>query len=131
MSDDESRPVERFMAMLPVYDHLIDDEERSIDGGPCPDCDAAIGEEHDDCDVARCLHTGLSRLGCDGEGHDCGQDVWTGRWPGDAECEEFGWYAVGPPWVSCPPGTPGAGPDLNRLATEARWDRDQRRWVKR
>lgn len=28
-------------------------------------------------------------------------------------------------------GTPGAMPDLNRLATDARWDRDSARWVLR
>ncbi len=99
-------------------------------GGPCPDCDVAIGQPHEDCDVARCLQTGLSRLGCE-EDHDCGEDVWTGRWPGDAECEEFGWYAVGPPWRPCLPDTPGAEPDFNRLTTEGRWDVEAKRWVRR
>lgn len=100
----------------------------------CPDCGVAESVEHDDgCDVARCLATGLSRLGCDVQ-HDCGRDVWSGRWPGDAECEEFGWWAVfipngNPSWRPCPPGTPGAVSDLNRLVTEASWDAEQRRWV--
>jgi hypothetical protein len=92
----------------------------------CPDCDVAVGEPHIDngvdggCDVARCLVTGLQRLTCglDHAGdHDCGRDVWTGRWPGDADCERLGWMLA-----------PGL-PDLNRLYTEATWDPAQRAWV--
>lgn len=47
----------------------------------CNDCGVDVGAEHaDGCDVARCLVTGLQRLSC-GEEHDCGADVWTGKWP--------------------------------------------------
>lgn len=43
----------------------------------CPDCAAPAGEAHDaGCDVARCLVTGLQRLGCRA-GHDCGEDRWS------------------------------------------------------
>jgi hypothetical protein len=54
--------------------------------------DAAVGTEFGDvlgqphvdrCDVARCLVTGLQRIGCDAV-HDCGTDTWSGRWPGEA-----------------------------------------------
>jgi len=53
-----------------------------------------------------------------------GFEVWTGEWPGVAECRERGWFCqdgFGPDhrWGSfcpCPPDAPGAMPDLNRLA---------------
>jgi hypothetical protein len=102
----------------------------------CGDCGAKPGQPHTDgCDVARCLQTGLQRLSC-GEDHDCGHEVWTGRWPGEAECQEFGWWSVfdcARGWMRCDRDTPGAGPDLNRLigSGEAVWDREQQRWVKR
>jgi hypothetical protein len=110
----------------------------------CPDCAVAPGERHDGgCDVARCLATGQQRLQCDGrdEGyphadHDCGTDVWTGEWPGDVECREFGWWvqdrcAEGMGWVPCAADAPGATEDLNRLAQDARWSPEQARWVLR
>lgn len=123
---------------------------------PCNDCGAEVGAEHEDgCDVARCLAYGTQRALCgDGaklvvvgihpwgspivdyvtDGHDCGRDVWSGRWPGEAECEEFGWWAVfvpngDPSWKPVPAGTPDAVPDLNRLQIEARWDAERRRWA--
>jgi hypothetical protein len=123
----------------------------------CSDCAAQPGEPHGDgCDVARCMAYGSQRalcqpgarmvvrgyypwgspiVGWEWDGHDCGKDVWSGRWPGEAECEEFGWHAVfvpygNPSWQPAPAGTPGAVPDLNRLAVEARWDRSAKRWVK-
>lgn len=53
-----------------------------------------------------------------------GYTTWTGEWPGVAECRERGWYAQDghgpdPRWGSfcpCSADTPGAIPDLNRLA---------------
>jgi len=94
----------------------------------CWDCGVPIGSAHDeDCDVARCLHTGLQRLSCDGGQendvpHDCGVAMHDGHWPGDRECAEYGWYLdfAG-----------HAHPDLSRLILEGVWDRDQRRWVPR
>lgn len=122
----------------------------------CPDCAVPPGAQHEDgCDVARCLADGSQRLGCGwnasgprvtvtdlGDGvigvrpHDCGQDVWTGEWPGVAECREFGWYAQfrgaeGLGFVLCTPDAPGAREDLNRLAYDARWSPEQARWVLR
>ncbi len=102
----------------------------------CPDCAVVVGVQHEDgCDVARCLQTGRQRLSCDG-GHDCGLDVWSGEWPGDVECREFGWWvqdrcSEGMGWVPCAPDAPGATADLNRLARDARWDVGRRRWVLR
>lgn len=123
----------------------------------CSDCAVQPDEEHTGgCDVARCMAYGTQRVQCqpgarmvvrgfypwgspivdwEPDGHDCGRDVWSGRWPGEAECEEFGWFAYfvpngNPSWRPCPAGTPGAVPDLNRLQLEARWDALAGRWVR-
>ena len=103
----------------------------------CPSCVAAVSEQHEaTCDVARCLTTGWQRRGCSeaapeqqrGSNRtfpDCGHDVWTGRWPGEEECVEFGWFARLDPahgWVPCAAEAPGAAPDLNRLHTEGVWN---------
>lgn len=101
----------------------------------CPDCAAQPGQPHDDgCDVARCLASGVQRLGCGC--HDCGHDVWSGRWPGDADAERLGWYAYfvpngNPSWVPCAADHPGARPDLNRLQIEGRWNPELLRWEAR
>lgn len=126
------------------------------------------------CDIARCLWTGGQRIQCgqslaadccrviraaggeelaneladylglENPEHDCGEDVWTGEWPGDAECREYGfWCYWGPDmgeqgWVRC--GPPGSDPDvpftivredLNRLLSECAWDSQAKRWVRR
>lgn len=123
----------------------------------CPDCGVAPNEAHTDhCDVARCLASGGQRLQCElGDEtlellfgaapartpHECGQDVWTGVWPGVAECIELGWYtyfrAPAPgeqygEWVRCAADDPRAGADLNRLnGPETVWDAIAHRFVKR
>lgn len=121
----------------------------------------------DGCDVARCLWTGGQRLQCVGTlaaeacrtligagrtdlaedlahylslddlNHDCGQEVWTGEWPGSADAAELGFFCIWgmvasgrPGWTVVDRDTPGAMPDLNRLCPpHARWDREQRKWV--
>jgi len=62
-----------------------------------------------------------------------GRLPWTGIWPGTAECIEFGWFSIFSPygWERCERDAPGASPDLNRLAIEAVWDEDKRRYVRR
>ncbi len=122
----------------------------------CPDCGVLPGVPHEaGCDVARCLRTGMQRIQCGMDiplftslgilhdwlpakpphpGEDCGQDTWTGGWPGVADCIRLGWYSYWMPgsdpcFVRCGRDHPGAGPDLNRLnPLHARWDRTKLRW---
>ncbi|PWK84491.1 hypothetical protein C8D88_108106 [Lentzea atacamensis] len=82
----------------------------------CPDCEVAIGQPHiEGCDVAMCLRTGLQRLSCE-RNHNCGKDIWSGRWPGETDCERLGWM-IGP-----------GLPDLNRLFTTATWNPVTQQW---
>jgi hypothetical protein len=105
---------------------------------PCPDCGARPGTLHRaGCDVERCPNCGgqlfLSLCGCPARSQRR-RLPWTGEWPGEAECREFGWYArliPGVGWVPCSPEDPNAGPDLNRLYREAVWDRRAGRFVQR
>jgi hypothetical protein len=96
--------------------------ERSPSGRPlrlnCPDCGAAIGEPHRPrCDVECCSVCFGQRLLCDCPGHDPLAVVWEGEWPGATACRTLGWWAIRTDdgWRPCPPGTPGAIEDINRL----------------
>jgi hypothetical protein len=119
-------------------------------------------QHQEGCDVERCMVCGHQALGCHYEGDDdrvwCAtfgklvpeqRGTWTGRWPGEVECEEFGWFAR---WTVCSgygfEDIPDTGPtvvcgadhlhahhDLNRLALavakgELRWDPAAERFVK-
>lgn len=106
----------------------------------CTDCIAEVGEPHSDgCDVARCLWTGQQRLACQSIGpllgqepHDCGQDVWTGEWPGVVECRKYGlwcYWPEGGPWITCGPDHPGAVHDYTTLMRNGVWDREAAQWV--
>lgn len=100
----------------------------------CPDCGAKAGHLHKDgCDVERCPE-------CGGQMQSCGCDVqangkrlpWSGEWPGDMACREFGWYAKfvpGQGWQPCSKDDPQARPDINRLVSEAVWSKEQGRFV--
>jgi hypothetical protein len=101
----------------------------------CPDCWVLPGEAHTNgCDVARCLKSGRQRIGCDSFGldnADCGEDVWTGEWPGLAECREYGLWAKllpGRGWVICGSSDSGATEDLNTLVSKGTWNRELRKW---
>ena len=94
----------------------------------CPDCAVPPGHLHlHRCDVARCAYTGYQRLGCGHRGDVC-NTRWTGRWPGDAECLEYG-FLIQPG----PGARPDLGPfpDLNRLYLECDWDPNKQRMVRR
>ncbi|MFB7424774.1 hypothetical protein ACFC0K_16025 [Streptomyces hydrogenans] len=89
----------------------------------CPDCSAAPGSLHDErCCVARCSITGLPRGDC----HLTCNTVWTGHWPGTAECFEVGWIV---PDITSITGNPM--PDLNRLYAEYVWDNALQRMIPR
>lgn len=98
----------------------------------CPDCNVAPGEKHlHGCDVEPCPVCGGQRLSC-GCVEEAAPLPWTGQWPGEAECLEFGWYAKLKPgrgWVPCVK-VRGAHPDLSRLYSHAIWDRAKRRFVR-
>jgi hypothetical protein len=105
----------------------------------CPDCDAVPGQLHrPGCDVERCPYCGRQMIACE-HSHTAAERPpdddrlpWTGRWPGEAECERLGWYAKlvpGRGWVPCTKDEPGAEPDLNRLLKKARWDRSGMVWI--
>lgn len=106
---------------------------------PCPTCGAAPGQLHaGGCTVERCPYCGKQLFSCccddslDGVPDD-DRMPWSGEYPGVAECRAFGWFARPGPagWAPCGQGEPGAREDLNRLYSEAVWDREQRRWVLR
>jgi hypothetical protein len=105
----------------------------------CPDCGVFPAILHKpNCDVARCMNCGNQYISCTCPVHLAHRDVWIGEWPGKADCREFGWYcrdaddigqagSVG--WIRCNKGDVGATEDLNRLATDAVWDKKLRRYV--
>jgi len=98
----------------------------------CPDCQASPGELHlEGCDVERCQECGSQYISC-----GCKYDIlprlpWVGEWPGVMECREFGWYSkmTNQGWVSCDNNDKGATEDLNKLCTDAIWDKKQGRFI--
>jgi hypothetical protein len=102
----------------------------------CHDCGARPGALHEpDCDVERCPACGGQFISCGCPRHRKRRRLyWTGEWPGEAECREFGWYCKlvpGTGWMSCGADDPQAEPDINRLRREAVWDPRAGRFVRR
>ncbi len=100
----------------------------------CPDCGVKAGAFHlPDCDVERCPYCGRQLLSCGCRRPPLDDRMpWTGTWPGVAECRELGWFAKlvpGKGWIPCSPEEPGATEDLNRLYTQAGWNRAEKRFV--
>ncbi|MCX5206681.1 M48 family metallopeptidase [Streptomyces sp. NBC_00237] len=87
----------------------------------CPECSTPPNTLHTNwCDIARCALTGMQRHDC----HPNCNTIWTGTYPGQAECEEYGFYwRMGPNgYEHCNADTPGADHDFNRLYNECTWD---------
>jgi hypothetical protein len=86
----------------------------------CPDCGVGVGRKHKDgCDVERCPHCGGQALGCTGfDPSDRRREPWTGKWPGEADCERLGFFINGDRSL----------PDINRLFAECVWNPDRQRW---
>ncbi|MGG2460504.1 M48 family metallopeptidase [Streptomyces sp. RGM 3693] len=93
------------------------------DNNPCPDCSTPPGALHTDrCDIARCARTGLQRSSCH-PNINC-STIWTGQFPGEAECTEYGFYCRPAPdgYEPCNADDPNATYDFNRLYRQCRWD---------
>ncbi|MEO3976795.1 hypothetical protein [Streptomyces sp. CAU 1734] len=96
----------------------------------CADCSVRPGSYHRPrCDVARCAVTGRQLSDCRHPGTACGNTVWTGQWPGDAECWEYG-FLILPSDAEAAAGVPPFT-DLNRLYAECDWDSAAQRMVLR
>jgi len=54
---------------------------------------------------------------------------WNEDWPGAAECREYGFWTVGPPWKPCSKDEPGATEDLNRLVLTCRWSQAKQKFI--
>jgi hypothetical protein len=99
---------------------LVEDDKAKPDVQlRCPGCNVPIGVSHVlTCDVARCLMNGGQRVlkdhktlnGKVEENHYCGQDIWTGFYPGEKEATEY-------------------GVPLMVLKELGRWDQEKIRWV--
>jgi hypothetical protein len=64
--------------------------QRVLLPAPCPDCGVEPGWTHQPgCDVERCTHCGLQRIGCGSSLHDPANAFWTGYWPGDEACRQL------------------------------------------
>lgn len=105
----------------------------------CPDCAVLPGYPHTDgCDVARCPLCGMQRLQCYDHQRSVTPAIWTGIWPGELECVEYGlWckWVDGKGWVEPVAGDFDLQADLNMLAImaakgEVQWDRRLQRYVK-
>lgn len=126
----------------------------------CNDCGATPGNLHDlGCDVERCSQCGHQLISCDCS--VCDEDSeessytaaqlenrlpWSGEWPFNEACREFGFYCYwgnrltkepqdsfhpdNPgTWVPCAADHPNATEDLNRLYTFGVWNKEERKWT--
>lgn len=88
----------------------------------CPDCGVTPGDlHHHECDIERCPRCLRQLASC-----DCPRRPprrhripWSGQWPGEAECLQWGWVL------------PDGEPDIGRLVKEATWDWRQEKYVQK
>jgi hypothetical protein len=87
----------------------------------CPDCGTAPGDLHlDECDIERCPYCVQQLVSCDCRRPPRRHRIpWTGEWPGEWECREWGWV------------TADGQSDIRRLVKEAWWDWRRGRFVRR
>jgi hypothetical protein len=66
-----------------------------------PDCGAAIGQRHNSgCDVERCPYCGWAAIGCQHfDPNDARRQVWTGKWPGEEDCERLDFFVNLRSWI--------------------------------
>ena len=102
----------------------------------CPECCVTIGMPHvNGCDVERCPECGRQKISCDCDVQNSSTlpaIVWSGFWPGELECFEYGLFCVfknGSGWVKCAADFPGASADINTLFSCGHWDKKALRWV--
>jgi hypothetical protein len=107
-----------------------------MNNSACPECGVQAGQYHrHGCDIEICPYCGEGLVSCACPAQFPPLDdriPWSGSFPGEDECREFGWFAHLLPrrgWVACSEDDPGAEPDLHRLRQEAVWDRAGKRFV--
>ena len=72
--------------------------------------------------MCNAVHCGGQALGCVGfDPNDPGREPWTGKWPGEADCERLGYFV----------NDNRDFPDLDRLFRECDWNRERQRWEDR
>ena len=102
----------------------------------CPDCGATIGMAHEHgCDIEPCPECGRQKISCDCWMQDTpalSPVVWSGFWPGELECLEYGLFSTFKAWegfAACNADFPGARPDFNTLFKFGQWNKEKRRWM--
>ncbi|MFE2149021.1 YgjP-like metallopeptidase domain-containing protein [Streptomyces lavendulae] len=126
----DGREVDQHLRTLWLGELTLPPQEAAPDSDTCPGCQAQPGSLHTNyCDVARCALTGFQRGTCH-PGIAC-LTIWSGRWPGTDECEEYGFHyrAVAGRAEPCDASDEGAEHDYNRLYSECTWDAAQQRMI--
>ncbi|MEV6678540.1 YgjP-like metallopeptidase domain-containing protein [Streptomyces erythrochromogenes] len=126
----DGREVGQRLRTLWLGELALAPQEAAPDSNTCPGCQAQPGTLHTNyCDVARCALTGFQRGSCH-PGTTC-LTIWSGRWPGTEECEEYGFFyrAVAGRGEPCNATDEGAEPDYNRLYARCVWHIGQQRMI--